>query len=111
MTPPAESPDALSSEQEALFAEAGMPANEKRREPLSEPAAASHRRADVPPGWERVASHFPQDAHPDAMQAFLDGVSEELEIGGRLVTPFEWLSAGGDPDVVADLVDDAYRLD
>lgn len=46
-----------------------------------------------------MAPHFPQDAHPDAIQAFLGHVSEELEVGERLVSPFEWLSGGGDPSV------------
>lgn len=65
---------------------------------------------DVLPGWETVAPHFPRDAHPLAVEAFLGHVSEELEIGDRLVSPSEWLSTGGEPSVVADLVDDAYLI-
>lgn len=62
------------------------------------------------PGWASVAPHFPSDVHPVAVGAFLHRVSEELEIAERRVCPFEWLSAGGEPGVVADLVDDGYRI-
>lgn len=62
------------------------------------------------PGWDVVAPRFPLDAHPVAVEAFLTRVSEELEVDGQLVSPFDWLTSGGDADVVAALVDEAYRI-
>lgn len=64
----------------------------------------------IVPGWSSVAPHFPRDVHPVAVEAFLHRVSEELEVGERNVSPLEWLSTGGDPDAVANLVANAYQI-
>lgn len=62
------------------------------------------------PGWDKVAPHFPEDAHPVAIYRFLHAPHVDLDLDDGPVSPHDWLADGGRPETVADLVDDAYRL-
>lgn len=62
------------------------------------------------PGLAEVLPAFPEDAHPVAVQRFLDAVTTELEVDGAALSPRRWLATGGAARRVADLVREAYEL-
>lgn len=55
------------------------------------------------PGLDVVLAAVPADQPPLVVAAFMNTPQSDLEIGGRPVTPRQWLLAGGDPAPVADL--------
>ncbi|MTD15044.1 DNA-binding protein [Nakamurella sp. YIM 132087] len=55
------------------------------------------------PGWAQVAPRVPVDRPLIAVEGFLTHPHVDLALGDRQVSPLEWLQAGGDPGVVADL--------
>lgn len=62
------------------------------------------------PNWEQVAPHFPADAHPVAVERFMDAPHPDLDVDGDPVSPSDWLLSGGPASTVADAVDDAYAI-
>lgn len=60
------------------------------------------------PGVAELWPAFPSDAHPVAVWLFLNAASPELQIGGRDLSPAEWLGAGRPVAAVIRLAKDAY---
>lgn len=60
------------------------------------------------PGWAHVAPHVPEDAYPVAVVRFMTWAHPDLHMGGKSMSPVEWLTAGGSPSELADLVDDVF---
>lgn len=57
------------------------------------------------PGLDKIVPAIPESLHPTAVEGFMTSVQDEL--GG--VTPIRFLVSGGDPVVVAELVDGLGR--
>jgi hypothetical protein len=55
------------------------------------------------PGLATVLRALPAGRHPLAVWGFFSTPQPELELAGAAVPPRDWLSLGGDPDVVARL--------
>ncbi|NIH81121.1 DNA-binding protein [Amycolatopsis viridis] len=55
------------------------------------------------PGLDLVLAAVPDDQPALVVAAFMNSTQPDLEIGGRPVTPRQWLLAGGDPAPVAAL--------
>jgi len=51
-------------------------------------------------GLPAVSMAFPLDLHPVEAWRFLTEPNGDLELGGRAVSPIEWLRSGGSPDSV-----------
>ncbi len=63
-------------------------------------------RAGLVPGIDRVFPRLPKSLSPVAVHRWFHTPSpdlEETEEQGRALTPLQWLLAGNDPDVVAQL--------
>jgi hypothetical protein len=58
---------------------------------------------DVLPGLEKVLPAMPLDQPALVLANFMTTAQEDLELGERVVSPREWLMAGGSPQRVADL--------
>ncbi len=58
-------------------------------------------------GLDRVFAALPHDLHPVAVAGFLRTPHPDLTLGGRPVTPLEWLRSGGDLTPVLRLVEAA----
>ncbi|UTT71294.1 hypothetical protein NMQ03_09540 [Arthrobacter sp. DNA4] len=61
------------------------------------------------PGIERVLPALNAGLHPLAVEGFFTRSQPDLEFEGEAVSPVEWLAAGGDPTVVAELANDLLR--
>jgi hypothetical protein len=55
------------------------------------------------PGIEPVFARLDPDEHPVEVENWFTLPSPELELNGRLVSPREWLLAGGAPATVAEV--------
>ena len=55
------------------------------------------------PGLAQVVRALPVGEHPLGVLAFMTTPQPELDLGGRRVTPEQWLRAGGDPAPVTEL--------
>lgn len=55
----------------------------------------------VVPGIAAVVSALPTSLHPVAVWRFMSEPDPDLEILGELLSPLQWLRAGGDPTPVA----------
>lgn len=60
------------------------------------------------PGWERVAPAFPITAHPTAVAWFMNTPHPDLTVADEAVSPSQWLTGGGDPKTVVDLITTAF---
>lgn len=56
-------------------------------------------------GLDRVFAALPTDLHPVAVAGFLRTPHPDLTLGGRALTPLQWLGGGGDVDPVLHLVE------
>jgi hypothetical protein len=61
-------------------------------------------------GLEQVLAAFPDDVHPLAVERLLHNPHVDLCEAGQRVSPAVWLETGGDVDVVASLIREAYAL-
>jgi len=61
------------------------------------------------PGIERVLPALDAGMHPLAVEGFFTRNQPDLEFEGEIVSPVDWLAAGGDPAVVAELATDLLR--
>lgn len=62
------------------------------------------------PGWERVAPVLPASAHPVAVATFMGRAHPDLVVEDEAVSPTEWLTGGGEPQTVVDLVVTAFKV-
>lgn len=60
------------------------------------------------PGWDRVAPVFPVTAHPTAIAWCMQTPHPDLTVGGRPISPTDWLVDGGDIRNVVDLIATAF---
>ena len=63
------------------------------------------------PGWDVVAVTIPADVHPLTVQNVVLAISEELDLDGEHVSPYDWLAAAGSPDRAVEVLQDAFGLD
>ena len=61
--------------------------------------------SSVLPGLETVLRTMPQDQPALVVAAFMSTPQSDLVINGRSATPRQWLLAGGDPELVAELIE------
>lgn len=55
------------------------------------------------PHLAAVIAAFPTGSHPVTVRSFMTTADDDLIVGGRPVSPREWLVSGGDPSTVVDL--------
>lgn len=55
------------------------------------------------PGLRAVLQALPPGLHPLEVRGFMTTPQPDYAVRGRELTPIQWLAAGGDPAVVADL--------
>jgi hypothetical protein len=58
------------------------------------------------PGLERVLRALPHKLHPLSIEGFFTRPNTDLETDGTEMCAADWLAAGGDPEVVAELAHD-----
>lgn len=59
----------------------------------------------VLPGLPVLVKAFPADMHAASIQGFMETPQESLRVGGKPVTPPEWLLHGGEPRQVTAILD------
>lgn len=55
------------------------------------------------PGLDHVLRRLPEDLHPVALYRWLTTPHPDLVVDDEPATPFEWLTAGHDPEAAAEL--------
>lgn len=63
----------------------------------------------VLPYLRQLADAFPPDLHPASIRGFMRTSQADLRLGGIAVSPTEWLSRGGRPEPIVQILDSYLR--
>jgi hypothetical protein len=61
--------------------------------------------ADGVPGLAAIVGRVPKTIHPAVLEGFMTRSDPDLVVDGRSLSPVVWLATGGDPEVVAELLE------
>lgn len=79
------------------------------RFPLWQFVDAPNPKQRVLPGLSAVVKSIPETMHPASVLGFMTTPQDDLLVDDEAVTPIEWLTGGGDPKEVVDLLSERDR--